>query len=162
MGRAFRRCLLVLKCLDGWAGNIHRTSAQGNIEHIAAERIYRSDRQKQKRRLPLLRCSKKLGSCATPRGTTDAIPSSTPTKRSLAPTTSGIVRSWKERYTSVIQARVKPNRSGAKHSPLRFGKNRYSNKARARAIKMLRPRVTRSLLFSRWHNAASGRTQRRR
>jgi hypothetical protein len=48
-----------------------------------------------------------------PSGTTEAIPSSTPMKRSLDPAARGIVRSWKERYMSVTQDRLKPNRSGA-------------------------------------------------
>ena len=49
----------------------------------------------------------------TPNGTTEAIPSSTPMKRSLAPMARGIERSWKVRYMSVSHARLKPKRSGA-------------------------------------------------
>jgi hypothetical protein len=42
------------------SGDVHRPSAQSDVEHVAPEQINRSDRQQQERDLPPLRCAQKL------------------------------------------------------------------------------------------------------
>jgi hypothetical protein len=48
-------------CLsDRRSSDVHRPSAQSDVEHVAPEQINRSDRQQQERDLPPLRCAQKL------------------------------------------------------------------------------------------------------
>jgi hypothetical protein len=42
------------------SSDVHRPSAQSDVEHVAPEQINRSDRQQQERDLPPLRCAQKL------------------------------------------------------------------------------------------------------